>query len=229
MNKVYFFGGTIIPVPNDYLSGFKEENSDLKSFALKILNEADIQIKNINVESKKIDVSNFINPFENLNSFSGSKKETVYKVDFVHEVEDESGKINTFSLNINKESDGTRGLFNFIPYIKKALEDDCLVIFDELERSLHPMLVEYIVKLFNNDTLNKYSSQIIFTTHLTNLLNIKLFRRDQIWFIEKSAKTGNSDLYPLDAFSIRKDENILKGYLNGRYGAVPYIKEEVVW
>jgi AAA15 family ATPase/GTPase len=103
------------------------------------------------------------------------------------------------------------------------------LIVDELEKSLHPMLVEYITKLFNNNNLNIYGSQMIFTTHLTNLMNIELLRRDQIWFVEKDVKTGSSNLYSLDSFSIRKDENIYKGYLSGRYGAVPYIKEEVTW
>ena len=226
-NKIYIFG-SFIPVPKDYLSNFMDESSDLKAFAIKILNEADIQIKNIYVASKQIDVNN-LNPPASLNAFLNSKKETVYKVEFEHEVTDETGKINSFTLNINNESDGTKGLFNFIPYLKKALESNCLLIVDELERSLHPILVEYIVKLFNNGTLNKFCSQLIFTTHLTNLLNIELFRRDQIWFVEKDAKTGNSNLYPLDSFSIRKDENIYKGYLNGRYGAIPFIKEEVIW
>lgn len=226
-NKIYIFG-SFIPVPKDYLSNFMDESSDLKAFALKILNEADIQIKNIYVASKQIDVNN-LNPPASLNAFLSSKKETVYKVEFEHEVTDETGEINSFTLNINNESDGTKGLFNFIPYLKKALESNCLLIVDELERSLHPILVEYIIKLFNNRTLNKFCSQLIFTTHLTNLLNIELFRRDQIWFVEKDAKTGNSNLYPLDSFSIRKDENIYKGYLNGRYGAIPFIKEEVIW
>ena len=226
-NKIYIFG-SFIPVPKDYLSNFMDESSDLKAFALKILNEADIQIKNIYVASKQIDVNN-LNPSASLNAFLSSKKETVYKVEFEHEVTNETGEINSFTLNINNESDGTKGLFNFIPYLKKALESNCLLIVDELEKSLHPILVEYIVKLFNNSTLNKFCSQLIFTTHLTNLLNIELFRRDQIWFVEKDVKTGNSNLYPLDSFSIRKDENIYKGYLNGRYGAIPFIKEEVIW
>ncbi len=66
---------------------------------------------------------------------------------------------------------------------------------------------------------------MIFTTHATNLFNFDLLRRDQIWFTEKDYETSISDLFPLDSFPVRKGENIEKGYRNGRYGAVPFIKE----
>ena len=89
------------------------------------------------------------------------------------------------------------GLLNFNP--------------DELEKSMHPALVEFIVKLFNDKSINKANSQLIFITHGTNLLTIELLRRDQRWFTEKNPDTGVSELYPLDSFSVRKDENIQKG------------------
>ena len=66
-------------------------------------------------------------------------------------------------------------------------------------------------------------------THAVNLLKLDLLRRDQIWFTEKDSKTGISDLYSLDSFSVRKDENIQKGYINGRYGGVPFIKDTDLW
>ena len=94
---------------------------------------------------------------------------------------------------------------------------------------MHPALVEFIIKLFNNKNINKANSQLIFMTHATNLLNLDLLRRDEIWFTEKNSKTGVSDLYPLDSFSVRKDENIQKGYINGRYGAIPFIKDIDLW
>ena len=103
------------------------------------------------------------------------------------------------------------------------------MIVDELEKSMHPALVKFIIKLFNNKKINKANSQLIFTTHATNLLDLDLFRRDQIWFTEKNSNTGASDLYPLDSFPVRKDENIEKGYINGRYGAIPFIKDIDLW
>ena len=71
--------------------------------------------------------------------------------------------------------------------------------------------------------INKGNAQLIFSTHDTNLLSLTIFRRDQIWFTEKNYKNGSTDLYPLDEFPVRKNENIQKGYLNGRYGAIPFI------
>ena len=68
-----------------------------------------------------------------------------------------------------------------------------------------------------------------FTTHATNLLDLELLRRDQIWFTEKNPETGVSDLYPLDSFSVRKEENIQRGYINGRYGAIPFIRDVDLW
>lgn len=80
-----------------------------------------------------------------------------------------------------------------------------------------------IIKFFNDPEINKGNAQLIFNTHDTNLLSLCLFRRDQIWFAEKNSEKGTTDLYPLDDFSVRKTENIQKGYLNGRYGAIPFV------
>lgn len=134
-----------------------------------------------------------------------------------------------YKLNFVDESSGTKVLFAFAPFLKRAFENTKVIIVDELERSLHPALVEFIVKLFNNKEINKANSQLIFTTHAMNLLNLELLRRDQIWFTEKNPENGVTDLYPLDSFSVRKDENIQKGYINGRYGAIPFIKDVDLW
>ena len=108
----------------------------------------------------------------------------------------------------------------------KLLNEADIVIKDfsvEIERSLHPSLVEMIIKFFNNTEINKGNAQLIFNTHDTNLLSLDIFRKDQIWFAEKDLKKGATDLYPLDDFSVRKNENIQKGYLSGRYGAIPFV------
>ena len=91
----------------------------------------------------------------------------------------------------------------------------------ELEASLHPHLTKFLVALFHSPVQNANGAQLIFTTHDTNLLN--LLRRDQVWFTEKNPKNGSTDLYSLMEFSPRKDQNIEKGYLSGRYGAVPFL------
>ena len=98
-----------------------------------------------------------------------------------------------------------------------------VLVFDELETSLHPNLVVHLIQLFLNPVINKKGAQLIFTTHDTNLLNLDLFRRDQIWFVEK---TNNqfSDFYSLAQLkNVRKDENIEKGYIAGKYGSIPFL------
>ena len=102
------------------------------------------------------------------------------------------------------------------------LEYGDIFVIDEIESSLHPSLVKNIIELFHNPEINKNNAQLIFTTHETNLLSLDLLRRDQIWFTERK-DDKSTDLYCLDEFSPRLDENIQKGYLNGRYGAIPFL------
>ena len=84
------------------------------------------------------------------------------------------------------------------------------------------------MNLFRNPDVNQNGAQLIFTTHDTTLLSLDVFRRDQIYFTEKDAQTGITDLYSLDDFAVRKDENIEKGYLLGRYGAILYLQTEEI-
>jgi hypothetical protein len=93
---------------------------------------------------------------------------------------------------------------------------------------MHPSLVKFIMNLFRNPDINKAGAQLIVTTHETGILTLDMFRRDQIYFTEKDFKTGVTDLYSLDEFSVRKTENIEKGYLMGRYGAIPFLHNEEV-
>ncbi len=210
-----------------YSSG--EEN--LKDFALKLLKEADILIKDMTVdyEEKEMD-STMVDMLVPPLARTGDKfKVKNVNIELEHEVLDDNNNKHTYKLNFTEESSGTRVLFAFAPFLKSAFEKTKVIVVDELERSMHPALVEFIVKLFNNKEINKANSQLIFTTHATNLLNLELLRRDQIWFTEKNPDNGVSDLYPLDSFSVRKDENIQKGYINGRYGAIPFIRDIDLW
>ena len=108
----------------------------------------------------------------------------------------------------------------------QLVEHTGIVFLDEIDKSLHSYLVEHLIAMFNDKEQNSNNSQLIFNTHDTNLLDLNILRRDQIWFTEKNANTGESTLYPLSDFSVRKQENIEKGYLLGRYGAVPFIKND---
>ena len=210
-----------------YSSG--EEN--LKEFALKLLKEADILIKDITVDYEEKDMdSTMVDMLVPPLARNGEKfKVKNGSIELEHEVVDDNNNKHTYKLNFTEESSGTRVLFAFAPFLKRAFETTKVIVVDELERSMHPALVEFIVKLFNNKEINNANSQLIFTTHATNLLNLELLRRDQIWFTEKNPENGVSDLYPLDSFSVRKDENIQKGYINGRYGAIPFIRDIDLW
>ena len=208
------------------LIAYSNDSENLKEFALKLLTKADILIKDVTVhyEEKKID-DLLLAPLEKSNDKYKVKN---INIELEHEVMVGNDKHN-YKLNFVDESSGTKVLFAFAPFLKRAFENTKVIIVDELERSLHPALVEFIVKLFNNKEINKANSQLIFTTHAMNLLNLELLRRDQIWFTEKNPENGETDLYPLDSFSVRKDENIQKGYINGRYGAIPFIKDVDLW
>jgi AAA15 family ATPase/GTPase len=127
-----------------------------------------------------------------------------------------------------QESSGTNKLFDLAGYMLFALEFGIVLIIDELDSKLHPILTQEIIKLFNNPETNPKNAQLIFTTHDTNLLGADLFRRDQIWFTEKDDFEA-TDMYSLlefkdeDGNTIRKDRSFEKDYIRGRYGAIPYI------
>ena len=206
-------------------------NIELKKFALNMLKEFDIFIKDLKVsyEEKEMD-TNMVNMFvPPVAKAAGTPMVSDVKIELIHEVVDKNNNKFNIGMGLESESEGTRILFSLAPFLKYAFEENKVIVIDELEKSLHPAIVEYIIKMFNNKKINKSNSQLIFTTHATNLLSLELFRRDQIWFTEKDLKTAASDLYPLDSFSVRKDENIQKGYINGRYGAIPFIRDIDLW
>lgn len=127
------------------------------------------------------------------------------------------------------ESSGTNKLFDLAALVVGHLEFGAPLIIDELDSKLHPLLTQHIISMFNDPETNLKGAQLVFATHDTNLLNIKTFRRDQIWFTEKD-KTEATDLYSLvefkepDGTKIRNDRSFEKDYIRGRYGAIPYIK-----
>ncbi len=129
-------------------------------------------------------------------------------------------------LALEKESHGTQTLFDIALPILQGIQDGGVLLVDELERSLHPSLAQQIIRQFNAPESNRRNAQIIFTTHDTNLLGTMLgepvLRRDQVWLTEKDPE-GATVLYPLTDYKPRKAENIERGYLQGRYGAIPFL------
>ena len=106
----------------------------------------------------------------------------------------------------------------------QAFENGALLIVDEIEDSLHPLLTRRLIEMVQDKTINTKGAQLIFTTHDAMLLDLNFFRRDQIWFAEKNDATCATELYSLASFSPRKGENVRKGYLQGRFGAIPFIR-----
>jgi uncharacterized protein len=129
-------------------------------------------------------------------------------------------------LPLEEESRGTRTLFRLALPILRSLRTGATLLVDELESSMHPMLADLIVRQFNDPEINKLNAQLIFSTHDTNLLGTLVgepaLRRDQVWLTEKDPR-GATELYPLTDFKPRKDENIERGYIQGRYGAIPFL------
>jgi len=120
------------------------------------------------------------------------------------------------------ESDGTRRIIDLLPALSNLLASERIFIIDELDRSLHPNLSRKIMEMFlNNEGSRK--SQLIATTHESSLLDLKLLRKDEIWFVEKDSNYA-SKVYSLEEFKPRYDKDIRRGYLLGRFGAVPLVR-----
>lgn len=126
-----------------------------------------------------------------------------------------------FELPLSAESDGTRRLLHLLPAIYPQTVGGEVVIIDEIDRSLHPLLTRQFVENFLN--LPSHSQrQLVLTTHDTVLLDMELLRRDEIWFVEKDDE-GATSLYSLSDFPVRKDLRINRGYLQGRFGGIPFL------
>jgi len=217
------------------------KDKKLKEFILKGLNEADLGIVDISASIEKvsiedldeIEVSPEFVPFFKKNLMLQTSGEDIQLINMeiktFHNVINEYGKELKISFDFEDESEGTKRLFSLIGIWIDVLRNGRILIVDELDTKLHHLLNILLIKLFHDPTQNKCNAQLIFTTHNTNLLDLDLFRRDQIWFTEKNPSFGNTDLYSLIEFSPRKDKNIQKGYLAGRYGAIPFIGDERIF
>jgi AAA15 family ATPase/GTPase len=140
-----------------------------------------------------------------------------FSVQAVHE--QQSGK--GVSLDLEDESDGTRRLLNLLPALYRLRNKEAAYFIDEIDRSLHPILVREFLHLFLK-SCNIGLRQILVTTHESNLLDLALLRRDEIWFVEKDDHAATR-LYSLLDFKVRNDLEVRKHYLQGRFGAIPFL------
>lgn len=194
-----------------------------KESILQFLRAADLAIKDVLVEKSPFDVKKLPNDMpETFRQalLSDLKDEEVFETRTVHQADD--GRNVAFDLET--ESAGTRRLFAFAGPWLDALENGYTLFIDELNNSLHPQLVRYLIELFHDPERNNKNAQLVFTTHETSILDQHVLRRDQVWFCERDGDQA-ARIYPLTDFRPRKGrENIELAYLSGRYGALPFIR-----
>lgn len=219
----------ISPVPwsvlHSGLSRLIQENKDLGVALLPLVRGADLGIEQIRVVEETMppeaaerwgSIMNAIRrvrPEEDVPDLPNSQAE----LRFVHRGGHE--------FRSEQESNGTLSYFALLSQVLRALGAGGTLCVDELDSSLHPLLALRIVRLFQSTESNSKGAQLIFNTHDTNILSHAGLRRDQIWFCEK-AGDGATTIYPLSDFKPRKEENLEAGYLQGRYGAIPFLNEE---
>ena len=143
-----------------------------------------------------------------------------WEIQLLHRIGD-----STLPFREDQESNGTVAFLRLLEPVIRVLADGGVVCIDELDQSLHPRLAREVIRWFSGPRNDPASAQLIFNTHDTNLLSAGILRRDQIWFTEKQ-RDGASQLYPLTDFKPRKQENLENGYLQGRYGAIPFLNAD---
>ena len=209
----------------DYNSPFQEEilrhnlysielnkNDKFKNKIMSILKEMDLNIESYHVEKQQV-----------------SPQQIKFEINTTHIVDNEE-----YTLLLDEESNGTRKIFSILPLLLRALDEGRTIIIDEFDAKLHPVLMQYIIKLFNNESINKKGAQLIFTSHDLINMNSSNFRRDEIWFMFVN-EHQYSELYSLIDLRtdkggiVRKDASYSKQYLEGKYGADPYLKKIYNW
>ncbi|KHE13777.1 phage resistance protein [Aeromonas hydrophila] len=194
------------------------QQSDFRKQICNFLSSADISIADIEVVTRKVQSQTF--HFDLKAGKTEVRQEDVddNQLVFSHVTDQGSAK-----FDLMDESNGTRNLLFLAGPVLEILKKGITMVIDELDTSLHTLLVRELVRLFHTPDVNTGNAQLIFSTHDTSLLDAPdLFRRDQIWLVEKDRDQASA-LIPLSDFSPRKNEALERGYLMGRYGGVPFL------
>lgn len=184
------------------------KSEEIKSLVLDMIKEMDLDIENFRIEEKEND---------RIDIFT------------THTVDGYSAEI-----SLADESSGTKKLFGLLPFIARSLVFGTTLVIDELDAKIHPLLLKNIIERYTDMDINRNGGQLIFTSHDLSTMNSDVFRRDEIWFVAKG-KEQNSKLYSLVEFkndkgeSVRKDAKFDKQYLEGKYGADPYLQKIIDW
>ncbi len=239
-----WFSNVIFIHPNLSISNLILSSSFVYDFVKKYINKFDTGINDFEVFTypleqffgannqelkeqvkEKLNLKNYVD----LNEVFGWKNPKIKAIAIVEKGEYVVKKLLTYHLDNKKEkisfepteeSDGTVRLWDLLTALYLLQNAQCLVLIDEIDSSVHPSLLKELITKFSENKETK--GQLIFTTHESNLLDQEIFRQDEIWFAEKN-KEGATELFPLSDFDIRYDLDIRKGYLNGRFGAIPFL------
>lgn len=212
---------------SEQLTAYFGDNEKRRLTALEFLRAADVGISGMdfskvtmNEKSQSVlkDFEQVISKHYGPDDVPGilSVKE-IPRVKLIHSGKD--GK--SYPIDLKRESSGTLSLLQLIgPVLVRLIEGGILMV-DELNSKLHPLVSRELIKLFLDPRVNTGNAQLIFTTHDTNILSGNLLRRDQVWFAEKDGD-GSTHIYSLSDIKVRSSDNIEKGYLTGRFGAIPF-------
>lgn len=215
---------------------------NLESFIAEKLNQLDTGIQSADVESAPVDINEYAEKYDipkeimddiNANEagifrfndqyliFSPGKenKTVLVQLKLKHSLNHKDIK-----FDIDEESDGTQRLLDLLPMIFATGHDTSIYFVDEIDRSLHTKLSQYLLSDFAQRA-KEGSNQMIFTAHEISLIDLHLFRQDEIWFIDKN-QTGESKIKPLSDFLLQEGMDTIKAYLSGRFGAVPMVRRD---
>ncbi len=219
------YSGFTLRMLHKKLDGFEQ--------SLSLYKKLNLGFQDVTITESEFDASelpNFISKSLRTKLIKEMEGKDVVTLKTIHNKYDKKGNIvgQVQFDQVNNESAGTNKIMDLSGPIFDTLLHGRILIIDELDAKLHPLITQEIVSLFNSKKTNPLNAQLIFATHDTNLLSSDLFRRDQIWFTEKD-QVEQTDLYPLnditlpDGTKVRNDANLEKNYIRGRYGAIPFI------
>ncbi len=205
------------------------EDASYRTSIVELLQESDTGINNITFEKTNIHEAGVFPkdmPQELRDFLLKQMKEESEFITFrsIHRKYCDGGVVDQILFDIDEESEGTQKLFFLSGPVIDTLREGKVLVIDEIEARLHTLLTRKLIGLFNSKETNPKNAQLIFATHDTNLLSNKLFRRDQIWFVEKDEE-GASHLYSLAELKVRNDASFESDYLQGKYGAIPILGE----
>jgi len=200
-------------------------DSENKYKILQLLLSVDMGIKDVEVETTDVEYDEAPSFIQHIMNDDKAEKNKLTRSEIITkhmQYNEQNEYVGDVEFKFKNESTGTKKFLLLAGPIIETLDNGEILVIDELDNSFHTQMTEFIIELFNTKETNPKNAQLIFATHDTNLLTHKLFRRDQIWFIEKNIY-GESEMFSLIDFGARKDTSLEKNYLEGKFGGVPHI------